>query len=287
MRQTQHYLAGMTVATDFTPGKPLCISGCMIMICEYGHIEISINSHRFVIQKGNMSFIVFDMLAIPLDISPDFKAKIITMDFDASQDIFFLVNSNRFWEYVYSLPVFPVNADMLHVVRHWFDIIDWITSNCSDATCEKFLHNEMENFMLVMADTIENHLGVLGTNPPKNRAWLLVNEFLGLINRYYTSHHDVAFYASKLNISPNYLNIIAKRNIGVSAKSQISIQLGLVTKMLLDTTDLTIKEIANRLHYNDPSYLCRIFRKQFGLSPLEYRNTQKAASNNRYKNMPK
>lgn len=113
---------------------------------------------------------------------------------------------------------------------------------------------------------------MLGTNPPKNRAWLIINEFLGLLNRYYTRRHDVAFYAEKLNISPNYLNIISKRNIGVTAKDQITNQLVLVIKMLLDSTDLTVKEIAERLHYDDPSYLCRIFRKQTGLSPIQYRN---------------
>lgn len=30
--------------------------------------------------------------------------------------------------------------------------------------------------------------------------------------------------------------------------------------MLLDTTDLSVKQIAARLHYDDPSYLCRLFR---------------------------
>ena len=82
----------------------------------------------------------------------------------------------------------------------------------------------------------------------------------------------MAFYAGKLNITPNYLNIIVRKNIGTTAKEQINVQLGLVVKMLLDTTDLTVKEIAERLHYDDPSYLCRIFRKQTGLSPINYRN---------------
>ncbi|MGN0220222.1 MAG: helix-turn-helix transcriptional regulator [Muribaculaceae bacterium] len=85
-------------------------------------------------------------------------------------------------------------------------------------------------------------------------------------------HHDVTFYASQLNVTPNYLNIISKRNTGTTAKEQINIQIGLVVRMLLDTTDLSVKQIAARLHYDDPSYLCRLFRKQTGMSPLEYRH---------------
>lgn len=45
-----------------------------------------------------------------------------------------------------------------------------------------------------------------------------------------------------------------------------------MVKNLLDTTALTVKQIAERLHYDDPSYLCRIFRKQTGMTPLRFRN---------------
>lgn len=82
----------------------------------------------------------------------------------------------------------------------------------------------------------------------------------------------MAYYADRLNITPNYLNIINREYFGTTAKEQINIQIGLVVKNLLDTTDLTVKQIAERLHYDGPSYLCRIFRKQTGMTPLRFRN---------------
>lgn len=254
---------------------PLPVAGSLVMMCEQGYLDITINSRRFIMHRGEIAFIVFDMVAVPIMVSEDFKAKYIAIDFDAAQDAFFLVTSNRFWEYVYSTPVFSLNDNVKEIAHIWFKTVEWIYANCSDMTTEKVLRNEMENFMLVMAEQVESCKGLLGENPVKNRAWTIVNDFLGLLNRHYTRHHDVAFYADKLNITPNYLNIIAKKNIGVSAKEQINIQLGLVVKMLLDTTDLTVKEIAGKLHYEDPSYLCRIFRKQTGLSPIQYRNQHK------------
>ncbi len=256
-------------------GHPLSVRGCRIMFCERGEAEFTINSRRFTMTRGCMALLVFDMVVVPMRTSDDFRSLSAEMDFDASQDIFFLVTSNRFWDCLYTYPVFKLSAALRVRAQDWFALLQWTIDTLSKVTAEKVMRNEMENFMLVMAEQVESRLGMLGTNPPKNRAWVIVNEFLGLVNRYYTRRHEVAFYAEKLNISPNYLNIVAKRNLGVTAKEYINNQLELVVKMLLDTTDLSVKEIAERLHYNDPSYLCRIFRKQTGVSPIQYRNIQR------------
>lgn len=266
------FIAGKTDGSIWKHNRTLTIAGCMILLCERGYAHITVNSRRFTIKAGCMAFIAFDMVAVPGRISDDFEARFLTIGFEATQDIFFRINSNRFWEFLYTTPVFRLPSDAYSITNHWFTLLDWIMRHCSHTTTETTLRNETENFLLIMAEQIESQLGQLGMNPTKNRAWLLVNNFLGLLNRYYTHRHDVSFYADKLNITPNYLNIIARRHLGITAKEQINIQIMLVTKMLLYTTDLTIKEISERLHYDDPSYLCRIFRKHTGISPLQYRN---------------
>lgn len=266
------FIAGKTDGSIWKHNRTLTIAGCMILLCERGYAHITVNSRRFTIRAGCMAFIAFDMVAVPGRISDDFEARFLTISFEATQDIFFRINSNRFWEFLYTTPVFMLPSDAYCITNNWFTLLDWIMRHCSHTTTETTLRNETENFLLIMAEQIESQLGQLGMNPTKNRAWLLVNNFLGLLNRYYTYRHDVSFYADKLNITPNYLNIIARRHLGITAKEQINIQIMLVTKMLLYTTDLTIKEISERLHYDDPSYLCRIFRKHTGISPLQYRN---------------
>lgn len=255
---------------------PLNINGCLIMKCVCGEIKISINSRNHRMKTGDMALFVFDMVAVPIFISQDFKAEFISLDFNTAQDIFFLITSNRFWDFIYSSPVFHLQRSLQSIADSWFRIIRWVDENVSIPAKEKVMKSQIENLMTIMADRVEVNMGKLGVNPNKNRAWLIVNDFLGLLNRFYAQHHDVAFYADKLNISPNYLNIIAKKNLGVSAKEQINIQLGLVIRMLLDTTDLSVKEIAERLNYDDPSYLCRIFRKHNGMSPIQYRNYQRS-----------
>ena len=269
---TPHFSIGKVDVSTWRMLHPLSVDGCLILLCEEGEIEITTNSRCRMMCAGDMALLVFDMVSVPVKISDDFHAKYIALDFASAQDIFFLVTSNRFWEYIYTYTVFTLSKHEQSIARQWFGLIESAYDNCSAAIVDKVLRNEIENFMMIMAEYVEAHFGVLGTNPSKNRAWAIANEFLGLLTRYYTHHHDVAFYAGKLNISPNYLNIVAKRILGISAKEQINKQLVVLIKMLLDTTDLTVKEVAEKLHYDDPSYLCRVFRTHTGLSPIQYRN---------------
>ncbi len=278
-RVSQFHIGAIDV-NSWEVKQMLPVDGCIIMFCERGEMEFTSNSGRCVMHSGDMAFIVFDIVTVLVRMSEDFQAKYISVDFDAAQDLSFLITSNRFWEYIYTSPVFKLDRDARDVVKRWFASVEWLSAKCSEDTVEKVMRNEVENFMMIITDFAESHFGTLGTNHTKNRAWLIASIFLGLLNRYYASRHDVAFYARKLNISPNYLNIISKRILGVSAKEQINIQLVLEIKMLLDTTELTVKEIAERLHYDDPSYLCRKFRKQTGLSPIQYRNKAQPRANN-------
>lgn len=257
---------------DWHCGHPMPVEGCLVMLCYSGRAEFSINSRNFAMTPGCMAFVCFDMVTVPSSASEDFKAHYLSIGFDATQDIFFRITSNRFWDFIYKSPVFTLPPELLDTALHWFALTGWLSSTCSSVIKEKTLLNESENFMLVMVEQAEARLGTLGENPAKNRAWTIINDFVGLLDRHYAAHHDVAFYADRLNVTPNYLNIITKRNIGTTAKEQINIQIGLVARMLLDTTDLSVKQIAERLHYEDPSYLCRIFRKQTGMSPIQYRN---------------
>lgn len=46
-------------------------------------------------------------------------------------------------------------------------------------------------------------------------------------------------------------------------------------KYLLEATDLSVKEIAARLHFYDEAYFCKLFRTAEGLSPRQYTKSKK------------
>ena len=86
---------------------------------------------------------------------------------------------------------------------------------------------------------------------------------------------EVTFYADRLCISTRYLSTIVRSIAHTTAKEFIDRSVILEIKMLLQSTDLSVQEIAYRLHFPDQSYLGRFFKKHTGESPTEYRNTKK------------
>jgi len=93
-----------------------------------------------------------------------------------------------------------------------------------------------------------------------------------LIDKYYKEQKGISFYADQLNISPNYLNILCKRNLKVSASHLIQQRIVIEAKRLLQSSDISIKEIAYQLGFSDHAYFSNFFKNQTELTPSQFRD---------------
>ena len=100
----------------------------------------------------------------------------------------------------------------------------------------------------------------------------IFKHFIGLVHENCISQREVSFYAGKLCISTKYLTGICRSVTGDSAKKIIDDFAILEIKVLLQSTELTIQEIADKLGFPDQSYLGRYFKRHEGISPKEYQN---------------
>ncbi len=96
-------------------------------------------------------------------------------------------------------------------------------------------------------------------------------EFNMLIDEFFKEQKLVAFYAEKLNISANYLNILCKKNLKISAGQLIQQRVCTEAKRLLQATSLSIKEVAFELGFVDHAYFSNFFKGQTGITPSGFR----------------
>lgn len=95
--------------------------------------------------------------------------------------------------------------------------------------------------------------------------------FIRLLPRYFVEHHDIPFYASKLHISPVYLSRVVRQVTGRTVVDYINQMLLIEASFLLKTTQLSIAQIADYLHFADTPSFSKFFSRMKGMSPKEYR----------------
>lgn len=96
-------------------------------------------------------------------------------------------------------------------------------------------------------------------------------KFHSLIDLHFKEEKSVTFYAGKLNITANYLNILCKRHFNASATQLIQNRVILEAKRLLHASEKSVKEIAFELGFYDLAYFSRFFKAQTGTSPRQFR----------------
>jgi len=102
--------------------------------------------------------------------------------------------------------------------------------------------------------------------------------FEKILNDYFSSEEplesglpSVRYCADKLFVSPNYLGDLLKKETGKSAQEHIQFRMIDVAKEKIFDTEKSISEIAYELGFKHPQHFTRMFKKQVGMSPIEYR----------------
>lgn len=97
-------------------------------------------------------------------------------------------------------------------------------------------------------------------------------KYHALVDTHFKEQKSVRFYADRLNITPNYLNILCKRYLQVPATFLIQNRVILEAKRLMQVSAKSVKEIAFELGFSDLAYFSNFFKDKTGLSPRAFRD---------------
>lgn len=97
------------------------------------------------------------------------------------------------------------------------------------------------------------------------------DKFLQLLAKECPRMSKVHQFADTLNMTPQNLNAICRRQMDKSAGELIHAQMMLEAKRYILHTDYSINEIADLLFFSDTSNFVKFFRKSEGATPLQFR----------------
>jgi AraC-like DNA-binding protein len=100
----------------------------------------------------------------------------------------------------------------------------------------------------------------------------LLKDYFSQVTLIETGLPNVKYFASRLNLSPNYLSDLLNKFTGKTTQEHIHLELIDKAKSLLWGTDDSISEIAYELGFEHPSHFTKIFKSKTGKSPSQYRH---------------
>lgn len=98
-------------------------------------------------------------------------------------------------------------------------------------------------------------------------------QFRRLVEQEYTRLHTVQEYADQLNVAVRTLNKCVNECSHTSPLAFINKRILLEGKRLVRYSNMSFKEIAYELGYDDPSYFVKFFKRNTGNLPSEFRQT--------------
>ncbi|HEX2609157.1 MAG TPA: helix-turn-helix transcriptional regulator [Flavisolibacter sp.] len=107
--------------------------------------------------------------------------------------------------------------------------------------------------------------------PASNYQQQRFEEFRELVQKHCLQYRQVSFYTEQMSLSAYQLNQVVRTATGKPASTLIMEQVLLEAKRYLLGTTYQIKDIADILGFEDPSYFVRFFKKQSGSAPETFR----------------
>ncbi len=243
----------------------LLFDGFILGACLGGNASVRINGAMFGVTYGNVFVVlpkhVFSAVSHTVDI--DIRLVFIPMDvvckFPLSPNFESLRNTasnpcvdGRDW----TLDLGEL-CDML--VRHDYSV----------GSGEKIMISLVYSVVLIFSDLFESRS--CDVRNTLSRQKILAYNFFELLFNHFDSERSVAFYADKLCISPKYLSVAVRSVSGCSVQKWINEIVMAEAKRYLCTTEMTIQQISEKLHFASPSSFVRFFRQHALTTPLAYR----------------
>ena len=251
------------------------IEGGAFLFCRSGSAQASVNQYQGEVRRNTMVLLLPGSILLLTDRTEDFRVTFCAFSRDLFAEAAFRLDPS-FFRTLGERPISYPPARVVEGAAIWFQMAAYTYRDRNNVFRNTIIKNRLQNVLLESYDKMQRFAARQPRTPEvTTRQTDLFQRIVALVHEYCSQEREVAFYADKLCISTRYLSTIVRSVARSSAKEFIDRAVILEIKMMLQSTDLSVQEIAYRLRFPDQSYLGRFFKKHTGESPTEYRNMRK------------
>ena len=261
-----------TINCSDMPHHLFKLEDACIFFCHSGEARIEIDLLEYDIMPNTQIIFLPNSIINYSYASPDLSISYITFSNAFFQEATVRLDPS-FFHFLKEKPCFTLPDEFTANINRLLEATISLYADKDHNFRYQIARNHLQSFLLDVYDKVHRFF-TRDDMEGHNRQDELFKKFIALIHENCLTEREVSFYADRLCISTKYLTGIC-RNItnGASAKQIIDQHVILEIKVLLQSTELSMQEIADRLGFPDQSYLGRYFKRYEGMSPGDYRKT--------------
>ena len=251
---------------DCSQLEPKKIEKAVIAVCTSGYCRVKVNLQEYELESPMLITLMPGQIIEPMETSANFQAYTIALS-KRFLDMINIPGWQQKYLSMYNNPATPLNEEQLTATRFFFGILYRAAANSSNP----FRLQVIENLIRVFY-----YGGISCNEPPATHTAYknsLVERFLELVHEHYRTERMIGFYADRICVTPKYLSKVVKEHTGRSAGEWIESHVILDARAMLQSSDMTIQQIAASLNFPNQSFFGKYFKRATGLSPKEYRRT--------------
>lgn len=252
--------------------QPRRLTSYFIVLIDSGSITYNLDLQDFTLTDGHLLFAMPNQIFVPPTNTDNLKYFKILFDENTlallPQSFHFLVNPLHTQTIILDTAtrgrvrkVFEILNQILHIDKQQTDaeiVLAYLNSLLSELNSAYFKNNEPHD--------------ILNANLSK------FIEFKLVVETNLTEQPSINSIAEKLALSTNSLYRIVKEYSGTSPKDFLTNRLMTEAQRKLRYSNLSVKELAYELGFNDPDYFSRLFKKCTGKNVSEVLETRQDLS---------
>ena len=283
----------LTDLKDLVDRQTLRLKTNTIAICFKGRLQATCQGERIEIEENDLFILPSGMICNDVMVSPDFEFTVMVMSDQCMQS--FLRSNMEIWtKLVYVEKRFKIrlNEPEMQYQRLYQSLMKVAFRNESNLPMQyhkELIHSLLRSVVIAVclfltvnrnkqtpgkeltaataprADAPKETLGGTG------RGGILFNQFIGYLQQSPVKHLTVKEVAKQLCITPKYLTVLCLKHSGKTASDWIEEYTISEIVYYLRASDLSVKEIAQRIGFSSPSFFGKYVREHLHLSPQRYR----------------
>lgn len=237
----------------------------VIALCMYGENHSYFDMRPVCFRPQDVSVMLPDHIVSRCESSDDYKALLVIISQDLYNEFIHHDSFRNFYKYRYR-PCYHLNDEQYGKIISILNALKVAVDS---------RHSKRLSMIANILDVFFYELTYYrGDDHEHSGHGLLFQRFYDLLLENYRKHHEVAWYAGKLNLTPKYFSTAIHMATGCSAGEWIANILSLKAKSLIQTRhDLNLQEIGNLLGFVNITSFCRFFRRMNQMSPKEFRDS--------------